>query len=132
MLGDKNVIATLAVADMERARDFYENTLGLKHAPGLPEGADVGAVVYQAGSSAMLVYLSAYAGTNQATAASWGVGEDFDAIVEDLRNRRVTFEHYDDLPDTTREGDIHGSGGMRSVWFKDPDGNILNVADVST
>ena len=41
---------------MERARDFYENTLGLQQAPGLPDGADDGAVVYQAGSSAVLVY----------------------------------------------------------------------------
>jgi catechol 2,3-dioxygenase-like lactoylglutathione lyase family enzyme len=131
MLGDKTVIPTLAVSDMERARDFYENTLGLKQAPGLPEGADMGAIVYQSGSSAVLVYLSAYAGTNKATAAAWGVGDDFDAIVEDLKSKGVTFERYDDLPDTTREGDVHVTGEMRSVWFKDPDGNILNVGNVS-
>lgn len=131
MLGDKNVIATLAVRDIERARAFYESTLGLKQAPGLPEGADAGAVVYQAGGSAVLVYQSEYAGTNQATGASWGVGDDFDAIVEDLRNRGVTFEHYDDLPDTTREGDIHTFSGMKAVWFKDPDGNIINVGNMS-
>ena len=131
MLGDKSVIPTLAVSDMERARDFYENTLGLKPAPGLPDGADVGAIVYQAGSSAVLVYQSAYAGTNQATAAAWGVGDDFDTIVEELRSKGVTFERYDDLPDTTREGDIHTTGEMKSVWFKDPDGNIINVGNVS-
>jgi len=132
MLGDKNVIATLAVADLERARDFYEKTLGLKQAPGMPEGADAGAVAYQAGNSAVLVYQSEYAGTNQATAASWGVGDDFDAIVDDLKNKGVTFEHYDDLPGTTRDGDIHMFGGMmKSVWFKDPDGNILNVGNLS-
>ena len=131
MLGDKNAIATLAVRDLDRARDFYENTLGLKQAPGMPEGAAVGAVAYQAGSSAVLVYQSEYAGTNQATAATWGAGDDFDAVVEGLRNKGVTFEHYDDLPDTTREGDIHVFGGMKSVWFKDPDGNILNVGNVS-
>ena len=131
MLGDKNVIATLAVADLERARGFYENTLGLKQAPGMTEGADAGAVAYQAGNSAVLVYQSEYAGTNQATAASWGVGDDFDTIVEDLKNKGVTFEHYDDLPDTTRDGDVHMFGGMKSVWFKDPDGNILNVGNVS-
>ena len=129
MLGDKNVIATLAVSDMDRARDFYENTLGLKQAQGLPE--DPGAIVYQAGSSAVLVYESRYAGTNQATAASWGVGGDFDAIVDGLRGKGVTFEHYDDLPGTTREGDVHVFGEMRSVWFKDPDGNILNLGNVS-
>ena len=131
MLGDRNVIATLPVGDMKRARDFYENTLGLKQAPGMPEGAD--AIVYQAGNSGVLVYQSAYAGTNQATAASWGVGDDFDAIVGDLRKKGVPFERYDDLPDTTREGDIHtfGGGGMKSVWFKDPDGNIISVGNMS-
>ena len=131
MLGDKNVIATLAVADLERARDFYEKRLGLKQAPGMPEGADAGAVAYQAGNSAVLVYQSEYAGTNQATAASWGVGDDFDTIVADLKNKGVTFEHYDDLPDTTHDGDVHMFGGMKSVWFKDPDGNILNVGNLS-
>jgi catechol 2,3-dioxygenase-like lactoylglutathione lyase family enzyme len=133
MLGDKNVIATLAVTDMQRARDFYENMLGLEqvHAPGMPEGADAGAVVYRAGSSAVMVYLSEYAGTNRATGASWGVGDDFDAIVDDLRNKGVTFEHYDDLPDATREGDIHLLDGMKAVWFKDPDGNIINVGNLS-
>ena len=131
MLGDKNVIATLAVDDLERARNFYENTLGLKQVPGLPDGADIGAILYQSGSSAVLVYQSAYAGTNQATAAAWGVGDDFDAIVDDLRSKGVTFERYDDLPDTTREGDVHVTGEMKSVWFKDPDGNILNVGNVS-
>jgi hypothetical protein len=42
----------------------------------------------------------------------------------------VTFEHYD-LPDTTREGDIHvmGEGDMRGVWFKDPDGNIIGLVN---
>jgi catechol 2,3-dioxygenase-like lactoylglutathione lyase family enzyme len=129
MLGDKNVIATLAVSDMDRARDFYENTLGLKQIPGLPE--DPGAVVYGSGNTALLVYQSQYAGTNQATGASWGVGDDFDAVVEELRGKGVTFERYDDLPDTTREGDVHIFGQLKSVWFKDPDGNILNVGNVA-
>ena len=124
MLRDKNAIATLAVSDIERARDFYENTLGLEAAQDLG-----GAIFYKSGSSAVLVYASEYAGTNQATAASWGVGDDFDAIVDDLRSKGVVFEHYDDLPDTPREGDVHMIGDARAVWFKDPDGNILNLVD---
>jgi catechol 2,3-dioxygenase-like lactoylglutathione lyase family enzyme len=126
MLGGKNATVTLAVGDLDRARDFYENTLGL-----VPAMEPPGAVVYRSGSSAVLVYPSAYAGTNRATAASWAVGDDFDAIVEDLGSKGVAFEHYDDLPETTREGDVHVMGGMRAVWFKDPDGNILNVIDQS-
>jgi len=129
MLGGKNVIATLAVSDMDRARDFYENTLGLKQVPGLPE--DPGAVVYGAGDTAVLVYQSEYAGTNKATGASWAVGDDLDAIVAELRDKGVTFERYDDLPGTTRDGDIHTFGEMRGVWFKDPDGNIINLGDIS-
>src|SRR5690349_21777389 len=122
MLGAKEVGATLAVSDLERARDFYENTLGLETRQEMD-----GAVLYNSGSSVVLVYASDYAGTNKATAASWAAGDDFDAIVEDLRSKGVTFEHYY-LPDTTSEGDVDVMGGeFKSVWFKDPDGNILNV-----
>jgi catechol 2,3-dioxygenase-like lactoylglutathione lyase family enzyme len=122
MLGSKDAAATLAVSDLERARDFYENTLGL--APMQDLG---GAILYKSGNSVVLVYPSEYAGTNKATAASWAVGDDFDAIVDDLRSKGVSFEHYDDLPDTTREGDVHMFGDMKGVWFKDPDGNILSL-----
>jgi catechol 2,3-dioxygenase-like lactoylglutathione lyase family enzyme len=129
MLGDKNAAATLAVKDMDAARRFYEETLGLTPIEGGPPNA--GAVVYRSGSSAVLVYESRYAGTNQATAASWAVGDDFDSLVESLRDKGVTFERYDDLPDTTRDGDVHVTGELRSVWFKDPDGNILNLVNQS-
>jgi hypothetical protein len=87
-----------------------------------------GAVTYQVGPSFLLVYPSEYAGTNQATAATWAVGDDFEAAVEDLRQKGVTFEQYD-LPDTTREGDIHLMGDMRAAWFKDPDGNIISLVN---
>jgi catechol 2,3-dioxygenase-like lactoylglutathione lyase family enzyme len=126
MLGDKDSAATLAVSDLDQARDFYENTLGLEVRTEMP-----GAILYQSGSSVVLVYASEYAGTNKATAASWAAGGDFDAIVDDLRAKGVTFEHYDDLPETTREGDVHVMGGeFRSVWLKDPSGNILNIANM--
>src|SRR5262245_45218045 len=123
MLGDKPAAATLAVSDLDRARDFYENTLGLKSFREVP-----GAILYRSGESTLLVYPSEYAGTNEATAATWAVGEELDAIVADLKSKGVTFEHYD-LPDTTREGDVHVMGDFKAVWFKDPDGNILNLAN---
>jgi catechol 2,3-dioxygenase-like lactoylglutathione lyase family enzyme len=126
MLGTKDAAATLAVSDLERARDFYENTLGLTALEDIP-----GAILYKTGNSVVLVYPSEYAGTNRATAASWAVGEDFDAIVQDLKAKGVTFEHYDDLPDTTREGDVHMMGDFKGVWFKDPDGNILSLGNMS-
>ena len=126
MLGDKSAGATLPVSDLARARDFYENTLGLASIQDNPGG-----VLYGSGSSVVLVYPSEFAGTNKATAAAWAVGEDFDAIVQDLKAKGVSFEHYDDLPDTTRDGDVHDTGGFKAVWFKDPDGNILNVVNMA-
>jgi catechol 2,3-dioxygenase-like lactoylglutathione lyase family enzyme len=129
MLGEKNAAATLAVKDVDAARKFYENTLGLTQIEGGPD--DPNAVVYRSGSSAILVYESRYAGTNQATAASWAAGDEFDAIVQSLQARGVTFERYDDLPGTTRDGDVHVMGDLKAVWFKDPDGNILNLVNQS-
>jgi catechol 2,3-dioxygenase-like lactoylglutathione lyase family enzyme len=129
MLGERDVAATLAVSDMAAAKEFYEGKLGFtKIESPIPEEAGI---LYRSGNSVVLVYPSAYAGTNKATAATWGVGEDFDAVVDDLRSKGVAFEHYDDLPETTRDGDVHSMGGLRSVWFKDPDGNILNVGNQS-
>jgi catechol 2,3-dioxygenase-like lactoylglutathione lyase family enzyme len=125
MLGGKSAAATLAVSDLERARDFYENTLGLE---ALQETA--GTIVYKSGNSVVLVYPSEYAGTNQATAAAWAVGDDFDAIVQELRAKGTTFEQYD-LPETSREGDVHVMGEFKAVWFKDPDGNILNLVNMT-
>jgi catechol 2,3-dioxygenase-like lactoylglutathione lyase family enzyme len=129
MLGAKDSMATLAVTDIDAARDFYENTLGLAQIEG--GSPDASAVAYRSGSSAVLVYQSRYAGTNQATAASWAVGDDFDAIVQGLKGKGVTFEHYDDLPGTTREGDVHVMGDLKAAWLKDPDGNILNLVNQS-
>jgi catechol 2,3-dioxygenase-like lactoylglutathione lyase family enzyme len=126
MLAGKDAAATLAVSNLERARDFYENTLGLEAVQEPP-----GAILYRSGNSVVLVYPSEYAGTNKATAASWAVGADFDSIVQALTDKGVTFEHYDDLPETTREGDVHRMGDFKAVWFKDPDGNILNLINES-
>jgi catechol 2,3-dioxygenase-like lactoylglutathione lyase family enzyme len=126
MLGSKNAAATLAVSDLQRARDFYENTLGLEPLEEVPES-----VLYKSGNSVLFVYPSEYAGTNKATAATWAVGDDFEAIVQELRTKGVTFEHYDDLPDTTREGDVHVIGELKGVWLKDPDGNILSLVNLT-
>ena len=124
MLGGKDAGATLAVSDLQRARDFYENTLGL-----MPVQEQPGGILYRSGNSVVLVYPSEYAGTNKATAASWAVGDDLEAIVDELRSKGVSFEHYDDLPDTTRVGDVHSAADFKAAWFKDPDGNILNLVN---
>jgi catechol 2,3-dioxygenase-like lactoylglutathione lyase family enzyme len=122
MLEDKDAIATIAVKDIEVAREFYEDTLGLKQVGA--EGEEL--IAFGSGNSTLNVYRSRYAGTNQATAVTWLV-DDVEVVVKELKAKGVTFEHYD-MPDVKREGDIHIAGDMKVAWFKDPDGNILNIA----
>jgi catechol 2,3-dioxygenase-like lactoylglutathione lyase family enzyme len=123
MLGTKDATVTLAVKDVKKARKFYEDTLGLKRVDGNNDW-----VAYKSGNSTIMVYESEFAGTNQATAVTWPVGDELENIVQDLKSKGVTFEHYD-LPDTTRKGDIHIAGEMKLAWFKDPDGNIHGMAN---
>jgi catechol 2,3-dioxygenase-like lactoylglutathione lyase family enzyme len=119
VLGNTDAIATCAVRDVEKAKQFYEDTLGLVRLP----TQEAGVLSYKSGKSALLVYQSQYAGTNKATAATWVVN-DLEGTVKNLKAKGVRFEHYD-LPGTSRNGDIHGSGRTKAAWFKDPDGNIL-------
>lgn len=123
MLNRTNAMATIAVKDLARARAFYEGQLGLE--PAEPPEAHM--VTLRSGESLLTVYESAYAGTNQATAATWDVGEGLEQLVTELKQRGVQFEHYD-LPGVVREGDIHRLGGRGAAWCKDPDGNILCFA----
>jgi len=126
MLGDKTAVATIAVKDMETAKKFYEGVLGLTVDKVDPGG---GGNLYKSGNSNVLVYPSQFAGSNKATAASWGVGDDLEKVIEDLKGKGVKFEQYDNIPNVKREGDIHVMGDLRAVWFKDPDGNILNLVN---
>ena len=124
MLGNKDLVATIAVKNLDTARKFYEGTLGLK--PVDTEGEEL--IVFKSGNSTLNVYRSQYAGTNRATAVTWLVGDDVEGVVRALKAKGVAFEHYD-MPNMKREGDIHVAGDMKVAWFKDPDGNILNVVN---
>jgi catechol 2,3-dioxygenase-like lactoylglutathione lyase family enzyme len=122
MLGNKDASANIAVKNLEKAKRFYEDILGLTQIDA--EGQE--AIVYKSGNSTVIVYRSQYAGTNQATVMTWVVGEDIEEVVQQLKAKGVRFEHYD-MPGVTREDDIHVAGDMKVAWFKDPDGNILNI-----
>jgi catechol 2,3-dioxygenase-like lactoylglutathione lyase family enzyme len=123
MLSNKNATATVAVKDIETAKRFYGDKLGLE--PVHPENH--GVITYKTGSSSLLVYVSQFAGTNKATTVTWSVGGNFDDIVRSLKSKGVSFEHYDGLPEVIRQGDIHRSGDFKLAWFKDPDGNIHHL-----
>jgi catechol 2,3-dioxygenase-like lactoylglutathione lyase family enzyme len=124
MLENSTAIATVAVRNLDTARKFYEGTLGLEEVE--TEGDE--AIVFRSGNSRINVYRSQFAGTNKATAVTWTVGDALDEVVRLLKAKGVSFEHYD-LPGVVRKGDVHLAGDMKVAWFKDPDGNILNIAN---
>lgn len=121
MLGHTDAVANVAVKNLDAARMFYRDTLGLTQVD--QEGDEF--IVFKSGKSLLNVYRSDYAGTNKATAVTWTVDNVRDEV-KALKGKGVAFEHYD-LPGTKLDGDIHVAGEMQVAWFKDPDGNILNL-----
>ena len=124
MLSDKDAAANIAVKNLERARKFYEDTLGLTQIG----SEDQEVIIFKSGNTLINVYQSQYAGTNKATAVTWVVGQDVEGFVQQLKAKGIEFEHYD-MPGVTRNGDVHVADDMKVAWFKDPDGNILNIAN---
>jgi catechol 2,3-dioxygenase-like lactoylglutathione lyase family enzyme len=122
LLAGTDAAANLAVKDLDSARRFYEGLLGFSQVA--EEGGEL--IVYKSGKTVFNVYRSDYAGTNQATAMTWAVGDRVGEIAEALAAKGIRFEHYD-MPGMRREGDVHVAGDMKVAWFKDPDGNILNI-----
>ena len=122
MIGKSDATPMIAVKDLDRARAFYEETLGLKEVDDFGEG-----FMLKSGDTKVTVYRSEFAGTNKATALTFDV-EDLESEVDDLKGKGVSFEHYE-LPGLERQGDLYVAEGMKTAWFKDPDGNILSLIE---
>lgn len=127
MLQDSKVIANIPAADLDRARRFYADTLGLT-----PAEVNPGGLVYRtAGGAAFHLYETEYAGQAGHTVAHFDVA-DAAAEADELRARGVVFEHYE-IPGVSWEGDVAGLGEMgHAAWFKDSEGNILCIGDTVT
>ena len=125
MLGKANATPMIAVKDLDRARKFYEDTLGLKTREAM--GGEVLEVT--SGSTPITVYRSEFAGTNKATALTFDV-DDIEAEVRELKDKGIFFEQYD-MPGLEKRGDLYVAEGMKTTWFKDPDGNILSLFEGS-
>ena len=124
-LSEYKVIAGLAVSEMDTARGFYEGELGLR--VGIDSGDNV---AYRCGEGTVLhVYLSpGHAGNSTATLASWYV-DDVEGVVEELSERGVVFERYEEGPILTDEKGIATfESGAKVAYFRDPDGNTLSIA----
>ena len=124
MLKNAAIVPYIPVADVGRARKFYEGTLGLE-----PKEEYAGGVIYECGKGSwVFMYPSAGAGTSNASTAFWTV-DDVATEVAELKARGVVFEEYD-LPSAGIKtvNSVATAGGAKTAWFKDSEGNILAVS----
>ncbi|MGH2955339.1 MAG: VOC family protein [Solirubrobacterales bacterium] len=126
MLANALVCATLPTTDLERAKRFYGETLGLPEAGFGVEGG----VFYTAGAGTMFRVYERPPSTAEHTVAVFLV-EDLQQEVSELRGRGVSFEEYD-LPGLKTENGIYSDeqSGFKGSWVKDPDGNILGLTQI--
>jgi predicted enzyme related to lactoylglutathione lyase len=123
MLSDSKVTPNIPASDIQRARDFYADKLGLSPTQELPGEV----LLYRtAGGTDFQVYRTDYAGQAGHTIAQWHV-DDIESEVNDLKGKGVTFEVYD-MPGVEWDGEIASMEGTgRAAWFKDSEGNIMCV-----
>jgi len=128
VLSDGHVATRLPAQDLERARAFYRDKLGLEPAEERPGG-----LRYQCAGSDFVLFASAGAPSGGHTQMAFTV-EDIAAVVGELRSRGVVFEEYDFPGLRTVDGiaDIDGNypsrgRGERGAWFYDSEGNLLAI-----
>ena len=128
MLNDSKVEANIPASDIERARDFYADKLGLT--PTREMAGEV--LLYRtAGGTAFQFYRTDFAGQAGHTIAQWHV-DDIESEVHDLKAKGVTFEVYE-MPGVTWDGEIAAMAGVgRAAWFKDSEGNTMCIDQEET
>lgn len=129
MLLDGYEVATrLPAQDLDRARKFYAEKLGLHPAEERPGG-----LLYRCGNTKFVVFASTGRSSGDHTQMAWTV-DDLDAVMAELRARGVEFEDYDVPGLRTVNGvvDVEGNypsvgTGERGAWFRDSEGNLLGI-----
>ena len=128
MLEQAKVAARLPAQDLERARAFYAEKVGLE-----PSEERPGGLLYLCGGSEFALFESAGAPSGEHTQMAWSV-DDIEATVEELRGRGVEFEEYDVPGLTTVNGIAEVDGnypsrgvGEKAAWFRDSEGNLLAI-----
>jgi catechol 2,3-dioxygenase-like lactoylglutathione lyase family enzyme len=129
VLNSGSVATRLPAQDLDRARRFYADILGLQ-----PVDERPGGLLYRCGTGEFAVFESAGTSPGTFTQMAWEV-DDIEATVAELTQRGVVFEEVD-LPDLTTVGGIaevtgnypsKGARGERAAWFRDSEGNLLGI-----
>lgn len=119
MLVDAMVVPTVAVTDLDRAKQFFRDQVGLPLLDETPFTLRFGA-----GKGTQLAVRRGQPNVGQ-TAAHFEV-DDIEAVISDLTSRGITFQEYE-TPKTTNY--IAQVGPARGAWFTDPDGNVFGVRE---
>jgi catechol 2,3-dioxygenase-like lactoylglutathione lyase family enzyme len=129
MLENAKVATRLPAQDLDRARAFYSEKLGLEPVEERPGG-----LLYRCGAGEFALFESAGKPSGEHTQMGFEV-EDLDSVVEELLDRGVVFEEYD-FPGLRTEDGIagvegnypsKGGKGERAAWFRDSEGNLLGI-----
>jgi catechol 2,3-dioxygenase-like lactoylglutathione lyase family enzyme len=118
-LADCEVTCMLPVKDLERARRFYEDALGLVAGELRPDGK----FVYRVGGTTLALFPKPEGTKAEHTALSFRVPR-IEAAIDDLKSRGVVFADYD-FPGLKTEGHVCVLGSEKAAWFSDPEGNLL-------
>jgi catechol 2,3-dioxygenase-like lactoylglutathione lyase family enzyme len=122
MLKDGHVAARIPVQDLDRARAFYSEKLGLEPAEERPGG-----LRYQCAGGEFSLFESAGAASGDHTQMGWEV-EDFDATVEELEARGVSFEEFG-IVEVPGHYPSKRASGEKAAWFRDLDGNLFGIGE---
>ena len=120
MFKDTNAFSGFSVDDMDAAREFYAETLGIRVSD---EGAGLGLELATGGS--VFIYPKDDHEPAGFTVLNFPV-DDIEAAIDALTERGVTFERYEGF-DQDERGIAEPPHGPRIAWFKDPAGNVLSV-----
>lgn len=119
-LKHSTIAMMMPVTDVDRARTFYSESLGLDYTGTDDEGSAIYALE---GGSTLVLLPRPDSRPSESTAMSFEV-DDLAAEINDLEQRGVVFEDYD-LPDLRTVDHVAVMGAEQAAWFKDPDGNVL-------
>ncbi len=122
-MNDFRAFAVLPASDVERARQWYKEKLGLEHSR-----AEFGGYWYECGGCTIALTPGRFAGPAQSSSAGWIV-EDIESVMETLRSRGVVFEEYSQPGLKTQDG-LFSLGPVRAAWFRDTEGNILQISEI--
>ncbi len=122
MLSSAPVVPTLPVVDLERAKKFYQEKLGLKPLP----VSERDAAMFECGAGTQLFIYKRAPTKADNTAAAFLVS-DIEGTIRELKNKGIKFEEYD-FPGLKTINSIATMGSSKGAWFKDTEGNILGLA----